>query len=493
MQPEVVLQHPVVPAGLRVKECPDARHIGRLQGQSMRLHGAVEQLGAGVPAFVQALVNGLNFGGVQLLQEGRHGPHDGWMRVEGATRKANIGRSSFIEAAHPFALAAHHTHWKTAAQCFAIGDQIGLHAKVGLCTTCSQSEAQKHFVKNQGNAAFGADLAQGLEPSGVSRAVVRGPAAAVDQGRVAWCVDVGVQGLQGVDQHTGNVFAAAQNLQAALAHVTQGVGLARGRGVARAGLHVFPPAVVSPAKTHNVFAACVVTGQAHGLHHGFGARHVKRYFVQARDGLEALGVARHHGVVRAQHRPQRLGACHALGHGVFVKVGTEHVHAVRAGQVIKLLAIKVGDMYALGRLPKRADFQVLAHHRAELEGHAVGRDELHVRDVLACSSSGLDAQAVPRLQCIGQSKKCRTALRLNIAWRTVAAKKLGFVEAVARQPACQSLGHARVACQRAVFGTRELNAPMQARGQSGQDAQTDPSGVHCNLLVTTKFLFIQIE
>jgi hypothetical protein len=44
-----------------------------------------------------------------------------------------------------------------------------------------------------------------------------------------------------------------------------------------------------------------------------------------------------------------------------------------------------------------------------------------------------------------------------------------------------------------VLGTRKLYAPMQAWGQCGQHAQTDPSGVHSSFLVSIKFLFIQIE
>ena len=251
--------------------------------------------------------------------------------------------------------------------------------------------------------------------------------------------------------------------------------------------------MVSPAKTNDVFAARVVSGQAHGLHHSFGARHVKRDLVQAGNGFEALGVVGHHGVVRTQHWAQRLGAGHALGHGAFVKVSAKHVHAIRARQIVKNLTVQIGDVHAMGRLQERADLQVLAHHRAELEGHAVGRDELHVRDVLACRRSGLDAQAVTRLQCLAQGKKCRTALRLNVCGGAVAAEKFSLIEAVTGQPACQPFGHARVPGQRAVLGTRELYAPMQAWGHCGQHAQTDPSGVHSSFLVSMKFLFIQIE
>jgi len=91
---------------------------------------------------------------------------------------------------------------------------------------------------------------------------------------------------------------------------------------------------------------------------------------------------------------------------------------------------------------------------------------------------GFDAQAMAALQCGGQTHESSAALRLYTGRGTVAAEKLAFIETVSRQPACQTLGHARVTCQRAVLGAGKLKTLMQGGGQCSQYTQTDPSEVH---------------
>src|ERR1700724_3463464 len=49
-----------------------------------------------------------------------------------------------------------------------------------------------------------------------------------------------------------------------------------GRGVARAGLHVAPPAVIGPAETHKMSPAGVVAREPHHLHDRLRSGHVKR-------------------------------------------------------------------------------------------------------------------------------------------------------------------------------------------------------------------------
>ena len=57
-------------------------------------------------------------------------------------------------------------------------------------------------------------------------------AAAVNEGRVAGGADIGMQCLQRVDQHAGNVPAIAQHPQTGLVHLLQGVGFPGGERIA---------------------------------------------------------------------------------------------------------------------------------------------------------------------------------------------------------------------------------------------------------------------
>jgi hypothetical protein len=192
---------------------------------------SVELLGALVLHGVEAGVHRLGLGRVQVVQEGRHRGHHVGVGVEGAAGEADVGRVGVVEAAHQLAAAADHAHRQAAAQGLAVGDHVGLHAEVFLRAAAAQAEAHEDLVEDQHDAALGADLAQLLQPGGGGGAVEVGAARAVHQGRVARRGLVGVQGLQRVDQHAGDVVAGAQHLQAALVLVAQGVGLARGQGL----------------------------------------------------------------------------------------------------------------------------------------------------------------------------------------------------------------------------------------------------------------------
>src|ERR1700709_691566 len=96
----------------------------------------------------------------------------------------------------------------------------------------------------------------------------------------------------------------AKDRQTALVHVFESKGVAGTHGVADAGLHVTPPSVISAAKANQVAAFRVVVRQPHGLHHRFGAGHMKRYFVEAGDSAEAVYVDGSDRVIGAEHRAQ---------------------------------------------------------------------------------------------------------------------------------------------------------------------------------------------
>ncbi len=65
---------------------------------------------------------------------------------------------------------------------------------------------------------------------------------------------------------------------------------------------------------------------------------------------------------------------------LFVEVVSENVDAVRAGEVVELVTVEIGNGATGGRLQERAALEVLLHVTRELERHAVARRELHVRD-----------------------------------------------------------------------------------------------------------------
>ena len=80
----------------------------------------------------------------------------------------------------------------------------------------ARPEADEHLVEDQDDAALGADRAQAPQPVGVGLRGRNAPRAAVDQRPVRGRVGVGMQRLQRVDQHAGDVAARAQHAQRVL-------------------------------------------------------------------------------------------------------------------------------------------------------------------------------------------------------------------------------------------------------------------------------------
>ena len=152
-----------------------------------------------------------------------------------------------------------------------------------------------------------------------------------------------MQRLQRIDQHAGDVAARPQDMQRPLGHVGQRIGLVRRNRVADAGLHVAPPAVIGAGEAHQMRAAGVVARQPHRLHHGFGAGHVERDFVESGNLAQPLHVVGDDGVIGAEHRAERMRALFGLGDALLVEIVAEDVDAVGAGQVVEHVAVDVGD------------------------------------------------------------------------------------------------------------------------------------------------------
>ena len=180
-------------------------------------------------------------------------------------------------------------------------------------------------------------------------------------------------------------------------------------------------------------------------------------------------------MVGAEHRAQVAHPRAAAFYAFLVKVVTKYIHAVRAGQVVTLVAVQIGGSPAAGRNHKRSGIQVLADEAAELERHPVARRELQVGD-LVLDFVGLPHSAGKPFPIeVGQAPESRPPLFANMCRGVVGAEKPLIVILVvghqSREPACPP----RVAGERTVLSARELQAqPYPAAEQHHQAKPKDP-------------------
>ena len=112
-------------------------------------------------------------------------------------------------------LAAKHADRQAAGHGLAVGDHVGAHAEVLLRAAGREAKTDEHLVEDQHDAARAAYRAQALEPLGIGGTVEAGLPPAVDQGRIAGRADVGMQRLQRIDQHAGDVAPVRSTQSAA--------------------------------------------------------------------------------------------------------------------------------------------------------------------------------------------------------------------------------------------------------------------------------------
>ena len=147
-----------------------------------------------------------------------------------------------------------------------------------------------------------------LQPFAVGLAIEARRCASCRPARNRRRVGVGVQRLQRIDQHAGDVAPRSQDVQRPLRHVGQRIGLVRRNRIADAGLHVAPPAVIGAGETNQMRSPGVVAGEPHRLHDRFGAGHVERDFVEPGNRAQPLDVVDDDGMVGAEHRAERMRA-----------------------------------------------------------------------------------------------------------------------------------------------------------------------------------------
>src|SRR3954462_14313902 len=85
-------------------------------------------------------------------------------------------------------------------------------------------------------------------------------------------------------------------------------------------------------------------------------------------------------MIGAKHRPKITDPFGTPCDAVLVKVLSEKVDTVRAGQVVEDVSVEVGERHAGRRRQERSGCKMLTHEAAELEGHAVCADELEIGD-----------------------------------------------------------------------------------------------------------------
>ena len=180
-----------------------------------------------------------------------------------------------------------------------------------------------------------------------------------------------------------------------------------------------------------------------------------------------------HRVVGAEHRPQVAHPRAAAFDAFLVEVVAKYIHAIRAGQVVALVAVQIGRGWAAGGDDKGSGVQVLADKAAELEGHAVARRELQIGDLV------LDFIGLPhsvgkalRIEC-GQAPEGRPALFADVLRSVVGPEELRFVILVVGYESGQQAPQPRVAGKRAVLGARELQAQQQPAADQQQYAEPE--------------------
>ena len=184
------------------------------------------------------------------------------MRIEGAAGEADIDRVIFPETAHQVLAPADHAYRESSGEAFAIGHHVGAHAEIVLSAAGGEPEADEDFVEDQHDVALGADLPQRFQPRAVGGAIETAGARAVDQRGIGRRVGVGVERLQRIDQHAGDIAPRFEDAERPFRHLGQRIGFVRRDRVSHAGLHVTPPAMIGAGKTNQMRCGRCDSGRA---------------------------------------------------------------------------------------------------------------------------------------------------------------------------------------------------------------------------------------
>ena len=230
--------------------------------------------------------------------------------------------------------------------------------------------------------------------------------------------------------------------------------------------------MVGAAEAHDAPFARVVAGEPHRLHHRLRARHVERDLVLSGNFLQPPDVLQHDRVITTQHRTKIPGARPTFVDAGFVEIIAEDVDAVGAREIDAAVAVQVHQFGSLGARPEGTERQVLAQHRHELEGHAIGRGELQIRQPFARLRGSGERLRAALAQRLAEPLQRPAPTLCDIRRRPIYSKETQRVIAVAGQPTRQPRGHASMSGERGMLRQGKTQ-PLRHQGYENQCGRCD--------------------
>jgi hypothetical protein len=184
-------------------------------------------------------------------------------------------------------------------------------------------------------------------------------------------------------------------------------------------------------------------------------------------------------VIGAEHGTEVLHALTTAPDTLLVEVITKQVGAVRAGEVVKAVAIEVGYGGSRGRGQQGAGLEVLAHETAELKRHAIAGRELQVRDGVGefGAARGRDRETLG--EGGGQPHEALATSGRDFRWRVVGPEEVLLVVFPERHKPGQAARHARVPGERAMLCHRELQSQLQLAQDEDENECGQQVPDHC--------------
>src|SRR5262249_37463756 len=142
-------------------------------------------------------------------------------------------------------------------------------------------------------------------------------------------------------------------------------------------------------------------------------------------------------VIGTEYRAELLHPTHRAFDCTFVKLVAKDVDAIGPCEIIRLVAVKVGEHHAGGGLHEGAWRQMPAYEAAELERHPVGVSELKIGNAIH-NCGGMPRRYGKAGLVDGREPHEPFAAPLaDLLRRTVGAEKHHFVVFIERQQRCQ--------------------------------------------------------
>ena len=213
-------------------------------------------------------------------------------------------------------------------------------------------------------------------------------------------------------------------------------------------------------------SASVIAREPHGLHHRFGARHMKGNLVQPGYSAQHLRIFDDGRVITTEHRPEFAHPCSAPLDRTLVKIVAEQVDAVRASEVVTGIAVEISEGHAMRRRDEACRRQMCPHQVSILERHAIGSGKLQVRQRLRRRGGASNGLGEPQPVNLRKLFKGRASPLRDVTRRAIGAEKSLRAVFIKRHEAGQAAGDARMAGERRMLGLRQFEPLAQGRDRS---------------------------